>query len=193
MNIRAEIVDYEQDKDEIEKWLRVKGEDKYFRFLTIVKNEGMTALWKNISDLYRYDKRILINCFRYFSFLEEFLRAVILNNDKRHTYEKLNEERTCFFDILNIISQLPIEILSTYFNTSDIKNKLISVQLLRNKIAHNHIIIQSEYKKYISDFYYVLPSDYHENFKECIIQCANDLNISKKIKITEADFHEKYN
>ena len=49
MEIRKLIVDYEEDKQEIEKWLIVKGERKYLEFVKILQERNIEVSWKNIS------------------------------------------------------------------------------------------------------------------------------------------------
>lgn len=37
MNIRSKISDYEENKEDVEKWLLSKGEDKYSKILHMVE------------------------------------------------------------------------------------------------------------------------------------------------------------
>lgn len=73
--LRDFITDYDENREDIEKWLSIKCEQKYRRFAELLKENGIETTWKNISELYRYDKRLLFNAFRYISFEEEYLRA----------------------------------------------------------------------------------------------------------------------
>lgn len=75
---REFISDYDENKDEIEYWLSIKCVQKYRRFAQLLQDKGIERTWKNVSGLYRYDKRLLFNIFRYISFEEEYLRASVV-------------------------------------------------------------------------------------------------------------------
>ncbi len=49
MEIKKLIVNYEEYKQEIEKWLIVKGERKYLEFVKILQERNIEVSWKNIS------------------------------------------------------------------------------------------------------------------------------------------------
>ncbi|ULQ58533.1 hypothetical protein K7I13_08090 [Brucepastera parasyntrophica] len=183
MSIREEIIDYDKNKEEIEKWLFVKGEDKYAEFLKIIKECQLPTTWKNISDLYRYDKRLLVNCFEYFAFFEEYLRAIILREDKNETYESINKKGVTFGPLSNKLSGLNQEIISHYFDTENTREKLASVQDLRNHVAHNQIIIKLDYKNYIADFHDLLPEAYRRGFMMDIMACEKGLSIPEEKRI----------
>jgi hypothetical protein len=72
------ITDYERYQDEIEQWIAFKGEHKYLEYATILSRHEMTLTWKHISILYRYNKGLIFNLFKYISFFEEYLRATLI-------------------------------------------------------------------------------------------------------------------
>jgi hypothetical protein len=72
MSIKEEIIDYEQIKTKVDKWVELKGEAKYMQFVDILKAHNIPVTWQTLSDTYRYDKRLLINLFKYMSFLKSF-------------------------------------------------------------------------------------------------------------------------
>ena len=78
MGIRDEISDYKENKDEVEKWLHVKGEEKYTVFLNVLKEKNIETTWSNVSGLFRYDKRLLVNNSKYLSFFEEYCRSMLI-------------------------------------------------------------------------------------------------------------------
>lgn len=87
------ISDYEKNREDIEKWFSIKCPEKYQRFAKLLESNGEDPTWKRIVDLYRYDKRLIFNCFRYLSFLEEYLRAIVVRHeDIEDTYEKWQKE-----------------------------------------------------------------------------------------------------
>lgn len=72
----------DDDKPRAERSLRAKGVEKHI----LIKNhiltwrEGNAIRYSEIASTYRYDKRIRNTLFKYISFLEEFYRAVTLDN-----------------------------------------------------------------------------------------------------------------
>ena len=76
------IIDYDENRKDIEKWLSIKCEQKYRRFAELLKENGIETTWKNISELYRYDKRLLFNAFRYISFEEQ---STVLRIQRKNT------------------------------------------------------------------------------------------------------------
>lgn len=189
MNIRDLIIDYEDNKADIEKWLAVKGEVKYLCFAKILQNQGLAITWKAVSELYKYDKRLLFNTFKYISFFEEFIRAIIVNNavNKQKAYKSNNG---IFFKyLINNLLHLNIN-LGNYFDCENIENKLSAVNALRNQVAHNKIIIEfKDYKKAFQDFYSLLPLEYRDNFKSDINSCTSNLEIPSTIGIFENTWH----
>ena len=67
MSAKEIIIDYEEHSNEIEKWLALKGETKYMRFVTLLQTNNVSVEWEVLRDTYRYDKRLLVNLFKYFS------------------------------------------------------------------------------------------------------------------------------
>lgn len=46
--IRDKILDYDECKGDVERWLRLRGEEKYSQFAKMLENEGIDITWKNI-------------------------------------------------------------------------------------------------------------------------------------------------
>lgn len=172
MDIRNRITDYHQNIDEIEKWLKIKGETKYSQFADILDSWNEPVLWERLSNLYRYDKRLLVNIFRYMSFYEEFLRAIIWNNCPQKTYEDLKNKY--LKDV--IIEVLKIDSISDELWFYNLNKNKDYVNRLRNDVSHNKIILQTNlddknYLEIIRMFSDVLPSDYKVNFIKEIEDC----------------------
>lgn len=72
----------DEDKIRAEKSLKSKGVEKHLlikkRLLTWNKVDSIE--YEKIASTYRYDKRIRHVLFKYISYLEEFYRAIILDN-----------------------------------------------------------------------------------------------------------------
>lgn len=184
MTIRKRIIDYSDHNDEIEKWLRVKGDEKYSQFADILDNNGIEITWAKVSDLYRYDKRLLNNNFRYISFFEEYLRAILMNNsvDISNDYESLQEEY--FKGLIEKVLALDINIQKEYFEEIDMLSRMRMLRELRNWIAHNKIILQLEYPQHLmKTFCSVLPLDYREGYRKDINKCVCGLDVDNNIAI----------
>ncbi len=177
MNIRDLFVDYEENKEEIEKWLSVKGESKYLLYLKMIEELKIKTSWENVSHLYKYDKRLLFNLFKYISFFEEYLR-VILVNELNLNLKKL--ERKCFGSLVRELKSMPTERINNYFEIN-FCNNIDLLSALRNRVCHSKIIIIEKYKKEIVAFYDLLPTKYKENYKKDINNCSKKLTIPKTI------------
>lgn len=186
MTIQEKIIDYSSHSEEIDHWLNLKGEKKYFQIATILERHQIPITWKNISDAYRYDKRLLINCFKYLSFYEEFLRAKIWNNINIE-YEELEKlslakimERIIQSDDQKIKQEIDIEILNNNRNL---------INHLRNCVSHNKIILNTikdgnNIRDILIAFNDCLPIDYRTGFSKDINQCVKNLYLDKKLIIT---------
>lgn len=184
MNITKEIIDYNKHKIDIDKWINIKGEIKYLEFAKILKDINCECTWKNVSNLYRYDKRLQINIFKYMSFFEEYIRAKLWNENIYKDYKDLNKKT--MNELIDYIYKNS-NIIEKYFSCIE-KNKLLNVKELRNTISHNDIVIkckkdQNDYKHIILDFYSVIPAEYKDGFKKDIYNCQKKLSIDKKLLV----------
>jgi len=88
-----------KEKKDILKYLELKGVHRYSEIMKIYISQTTIKrpTWKALSDLYRYDKRLVFLLSRYYSMLEELLRSRIMANiddrllddDIHHNIEKL--------------------------------------------------------------------------------------------------------
>lgn len=184
MNITKEIIDYDKHKKNIDKWINIKGEIKYLEFAKILKDINCECTWKNVSNLYRYDKRLQINIFKYMSFFEEYIRAKLWNENIYKDYKDLNKKT--MNELIDYIYKNS-NIIEKYFSCIE-KNKLLNVKELRNTISHNDIVIKCErngndYKHLILDFYSVIPAEYKKGLKNDICSCQKRLSIDKKFLV----------
>lgn len=76
------LVINDEDKIRAEKSLKSKGVEKHLliKEKLLAWNESSEIEYTKIASTYRYDKRIRYVLFKYVSYLEEFYRAVILDN-----------------------------------------------------------------------------------------------------------------
>ncbi|MCH5151736.1 MAG: hypothetical protein J1F65_03660 [Clostridiales bacterium] len=179
MSAKEEIIDYNLHANEIEYWIALKGETKYMRFASLLKANGIAVEWNVLKDTYRYDKRLIVNIFKYLSFFEEFLRAQIWNVSKT-SYKKLEGEflSKAIDEVVRLKEQIhykgfSVELLS--------KNKEL-INHLRNCVSHNKIILESQkdecnINEILVAFMQTLPKAYQYGFASDIKKCSKGLNI----------------
>lgn len=183
MSITKEIVDYLEHKSEVDKWIHLKGEQKYLQFAEILKEHNQSVTWQNISELYRYDKRLLINLFKYLSFFEEYLRALAWNASEEQ-YNTLSN------GYLNDAMDMVIELKDSVACDEGFIGNLIAnrdyINGLRNMVSHNKIMLN-----YVIDdkplgdmillFKNMLPVEYQKGFASDINSCTKGLRICKDL------------
>ena len=173
------ISDYEENKDDIEHWFSIKCEQKYRRFAELLKENGEETTWANVRDLYRYNKRLIFNCFRYISFLEEYFRSITVrySDDREKAYDEWQEKN--LYPLIESIIDLNNKGLFDY-DSSWLKNNLSSVRKLRNCISHNRILLETDYKSEIIALRNLLPERYARGFEKDIRGCTKDLSLNEK-------------
>lgn len=185
MPAKEKIIDYNENSVEIEKWLVLKGETKYLRFAELLTKNNISVKWEFLRDTYRYDKRLLINVFKYLSFFEEFLKAQIWNINKP-SYKKVEK---CFIaEVIDEILTISDKIDYIGFSIVSLEQNKDKINYLRNRVAHNKIILESEkdganIKAILNDFKNCLPESYQHGFASDINKCAGGLNIPSEFQI----------
>lgn len=129
----------------------------YESFRTI---RAWSKKWTAVRDLYRYDKRLQINIFKYFCMFEEHLRATICNScigakiDNKEAMEKIfsiipkfknikisklheNLDRCDFSELIEYYARARAQTIKT-INIS--QNDLMVLKNLRNCICHNRLL-----------------------------------------------------
>lgn len=185
MSAKEKIIDYDKHSSEIEKWLVLKGETKYLRFAELLTKNGIPIKWESLRDTYRYDKRLLINIFKYLSFFEEFLRAQIWNINKA-AYKKV--EKSSLSDVIDKILPIKDKIDYSGFSITALEQNKDKINCLRNRVAHNKIILESEkdcanIKAILNAFKNCLPESYQQGFASDINKCVGGLNIPSELQI----------
>ena len=109
LNGREFISDYDDNMEDIEHWFSLKCPQKYRHFAVLLKNNGEKTTWSKVKDLYRYDKRLIFNSFRYISFLEEHLRAIVVGSEggTEESYSKWQE--AILFELFEPIEKIVSE------------------------------------------------------------------------------------
>lgn len=180
MSYKKEIIDYEDNKDEIEKWLALKGETKYMKFADLLKAHNIPLYWVSLRDTYRYDKRLLVNVFKYLSFFEEFLRAQIWNNTSI-SYKKL--EGIGFNDAMSKVAN-NTDIQYDGFDVKTLMQNKDDIYYVRNRVCHNKIMLTSnsggkDIKQLLSLLANTLPASHRSGFVDSINNCSHELQIDE--------------
>ena len=185
MSAKEEIIDYNSYANEIEHWLTLKGKTKYMRFAGLLKAKGVAVEWNVLKDTYRYDKRLIVNIFKYLSFFEEFLRAQIWNVSQT-SYEKLEGE--FLSKVIDEVVRLKKQIHYNSFSIELLVKNKEFINHLRNCVSHNKIILETQkdkcdIKDILVAFMETLPADYRRGFSLSINSCAKELNIPLNLVI----------
>lgn len=153
----------DEDKPRSVLALRSKGVVKHI----LIKNKLLNwcvsgkVEYTKVASTYRYDKRLRKTLFKYISYLEEFYRAIILDNYYEKTKVKfwikdlrnnLNEfdndlnaalENLDFTSLLIQCGRLPKDVrkLCCFPKTKFLKENSIAVKELRNAVMHNKFLL----------------------------------------------------
>lgn len=185
MSLKDKIVDYDYHKENADHWIELKGEQKYLEFVKILENKNIPIEWKLLDDLFRYDKRLLVNCFKYLSFFEEFLRAQIWNISQ-DSYKKI--EDMYLLEVIEEVINLEDKMQYQKINLQYLKVNKIYINYLRNRVMHNKIIINSikdnkDLRELLIFFKNCLPESYKNGFMTDINNCRKGLNLVEKLII----------
>lgn len=185
MSYKDEIIDYNLHQEEIDKWISLKGEQKYMRFVVLLKQNNVDVKWNVLKDIYRYDKRLLVNLFKYLSFFEEFLRAQIWNVS-RESYETLAQAYLPL--IIDHLISLKNDICCKEFSINNLSTNKNYIVELRNRVSHNKIILEStkngcKINQILVAFKNTLPLTYQNGFVKDINACTINLEIPKQLII----------
>ena len=175
MSIEKQIVDYKDKVEDIEHWVTLKGEFRYEAIIAFLKEKGIERTWKNVTNYIKYDKRILVNSFKYLVVLEEMYKSFIYKYGVKKGVQKLSFRKTCDRYIL----------LGESANYDEINLRIIeenkeSIIEFRNKVVHNNILINRNYEgrsleEILKLFVEVLPKSYRDGFIKDINDCSKGL------------------
>ena len=164
--LEKEIIDYKQHEKEICHWVNLKGEYRYKAIIDFLKKKNVICSWENVTCYIKYDKRILINSFKYIVFLEELYKSfikqykdikqsVLLN----YSFDKALNEYLSIGDKAKY-DDINLELLSAERNM---------INSLRNKVVHNKILLNHLYngktlEEFLNIFVKILPKSYRTGY-----------------------------
>ena len=177
MTINEKIVDYNENEEEINKWLSLKGEKKYLEYIAFLESKDIEVNWIVLDDTFRYDKRLLFNIFKYFSFFEDYLRAIVWNCSEI-TYKHL--ESSVFKDVAKEIIEHTEKYKNYYLKIDRLATNYLYVNYIRNRVCHNKIILTAkknnkDLRELLILFKDCLPTDYVSGFVKEINGCSKGL------------------
>lgn len=180
MLLEKEINDYEKNKDDIIHWINLKGEYRYQTIIDFLKSKSIDLSWENITYYIKYDKRILINSFKYIVFLEELYKSFIKKNKDISQKKLLNYE---FKKSLDEYLSIGKEAEYDGIDLELLKLEKKTLNAYRNSVVHNKILLNRTYCRKTLDevlniIIKVLPNSYREGFIGDINSCSKDITES---------------
>ena len=208
----------DEDKENAENSLKSKGIEKHIlikeRLLAWSETESIE--YTKIASTYRYEKRIRLVLFKYISYLEEYYRAIILDNynfnleqafwaNKMKTNIKnfgdLNDalERLGFFTLLLQCAKLPneIKLLCNLPIDRHLNANIKALKELRNAVMHNKFLLL--YRGFEKCYVKGVDDNKSSNLKANILnliqflpvevgkQCVKDIEACKENRNKDSD------
>ena len=175
MLLESEIIDYKENKQKIEHWVILKGEYRYETIINFLKEKSIDCTWNNVTCYIKYDKRILINSFKYIVFLEEFLKSALYNFNK-----KINVRNLEFSNAVSQYLSLENKVEFDNMNIKLLAIKKESLIAFRNSVVHNKILLNKTFKnetleQILKIFMQILPDSYKKGFIEDINSCSKNI------------------
>ncbi len=198
-----------EEKHVAQKYIALKGIAQYRRVINYCKVGDEKPTYKNVSHLYRYDKRLRDTLYVYLSTVEEYMRACIGNvfedNEggltktpqfvkKQVQYKSVSltlEQLT--LKELNDMVLANINIYPSLYDLSVLAINLNALRILRNKVGHHNFLLSETYAKCsvdgvvdntlkhnIINLKFLLPSDFRQGFITSINKCVQDLSLLGK-------------
>ncbi|MBD5632089.1 MAG: hypothetical protein HDP34_02510 [Clostridia bacterium] len=162
-NFYQNLIISDEDKIRAESALKSKGVEKHIQIKEklLTWSENSNIEYAKIASTYRYDKRIRKVLFKFISYLEEFYRAVILDNYINRLKQKfwINEvrlklkeysnnlndalEHIDFSSLLIQCQKLPKQKqeLCLFPKSKYLKENSIALKELRNAVMHNKFLL----------------------------------------------------
>ena len=181
--LKNEIIDYKQHEKEICHWVNLKGEYRYQAIIDFLKKKNIICSWNSVTYYIKYDKRILINSFKYIVFLEELYKSFIKQNKDvkqskllRYEFRKALDEYLSIGDKANY-DDIDLKLLIAEKNT---------INLFRNNVVHNKILLTHLYngktlEEVLNIFVKILPKSYRAGYVKDMNSCS--------IGITDKSWH----
>ena len=177
MSLQNEIIDYKDNIDDIEHWTLLKGNYRYERIIAFMQSKKIPCTWENVTNYIKYDKRILINSFKYLVFLEEFYKSVLSRMLSLPENKIINAG---FTDTLNQFSLLDDKVNFENMDLDLLSTENLTVVQFRNSVCHNKILLDRKYnEKDLEQTLFiilrVLPESYRKGFAKDINGCSKGL------------------
>ena len=152
----------ETDKDKAEAYIKSKGLFAHMQIKNkmLAWSSDKAIKYSQIASYYRYDKRIRIILYKYIAYLEEYYRAILLDNFSDSTEQNfwINEIKTKidqgkqlnviledlgFRELLKQLKSMPNDIKSNCnnFDKVRLKENLYALKELRNAVMHNKFLL----------------------------------------------------
>ena len=175
MSLEDKIVDYKDNFNDIEHWVALKGEFRYGSIIDFLKSKNIECNWKNITYYIKYDKRILINSFKYIVFLEEMYKSFISKYNKNNKIQNMPFQQA-YYEYLSLGEKATYD--SVDLNVMNDYKKPINS--FRNKVVHNCILLNQKFvglslEEVLEKFVKILPESYRNGFIRDINSCSKGL------------------
>lgn len=205
----------EKDKHKAEAYIKSKGLFAHMQIKNkmLAWSSDKAIKYSQIASYYRYDKRIRIILYKYIAYLEEYYRAILLDNFSDSTEQnfwikiiadKINSgirldiilENLGFRSLLNQVKLLPDNLKEYSFNSNKpIRKNIDALIELRNAVMHNKFLLM--YRGF-SMCYFAKGrkgSTLRDNILNLVnflpedvgVNCIKDINACKENRNTEKD------
>lgn len=181
MSLENKIIDYNIHKEDILHWVNLKGEYRYENIIDFLEKNNIECTWKHVSDYIKYDKRILINCFKYFTFLEEFYRSYVI---QYHIIDKDNLKNYYFSTAIDNYLQIKENKAYEDIDLALLEKEKKTIIDLRNTVVHNNILLINKYnekslKEALVILVNILPKSYRKGYISDINKCKRNLAVDQ--------------
>ncbi len=203
-----------EDKKDFEKYSRARGPQAYIIVLgALGEDVDSNTIYRNVSQIIRYDKGLKDLLFRYLGFMEETIKTYIFRNyDFKSDIDEVEEykyakqlngivERKSISDgdITNLYKKFKLSFgdIKLFLNNENDQtydeNLLENMRLLRNEVMHHRMLLFDYDSKYIGnntfkmviDFIKLLPSDFAQYLIDDLFDYTN-----KKMTVIDEKYHK---
>ncbi len=203
-----------EDKKDFEKYSRARGPQAYVIVLGALGDDVQPdTVYKNVSQIIRYDKGLKDLLFRYLAFMEETIKTYIFRNydlksdinefdEYKYAKEingKVEHRQISDGDITNLYKKFKLtfgEIKRFLKNENDItydEESLENMRSLRNEVMHHRMLLFDYDSKYIGnytfkmviDFIKMLPSDFAQYLIDDLVDYTKE-----KLAIIDEKYHK---
>lgn len=205
-NELLDLMTYENEAqlEEAKKYIGLKGVVQYKRALDYCLESSLSPSYTNVSALYRYDKRLRDNLYRYLGTAEEYIRAIIGNYYEDNyggliktkpfeiKYDSFNSvsltlEHLTLWELIQMVLR-NTELFQEIYDMENLETNLNALRVLRNKVGHHNFLLSEKYETCIKDgetsnslqqniknLKGFLPKDFRDRFSDTIDKSAAGL------------------